>query len=256
MVFDVRGAKMQSKDKPGNLGKIVRLKLSEQVLERLRNMIVSGELKSGDKVPSERTLMERFGVGRPAVREALQSLHTQGLITITHGERSRVNELSAQTVLNQSDDVARLLLAAAPANLEHLKEARRMFELGIVRAAAAKANDDDIATLRAFLREQEGHLQNSKSIKLFIEADMRFHTAIAEILDNPVITAVSGAMLGWLLEYHTSLLHWSGHEQITLNEHNQIIDALAANDPTTAVAAMESHLSRSQTLYNSKLAGA
>lgn len=243
---------MQAKDKAEKLGKIVRLKLSEQVLERLRDMIVSGELKAGDKVPSERTLMERFGVGRPAVREALQSLHTQGLITITHGERSRVNELSARTVLNQSDDVARLLLAAAPANLEHLKEARRMFELGIVRTAAAKATDDDIENLRELLREQEKHLQQSRDIKLFIEADMQFHTGIADMLGNPVITAVSGAMLGWLLEYHTSLLHWSGHEKITLTEHNQIIDALAANDPDAAVDAMETHLGRSQILYNPK----
>lgn len=86
--------------------KIVRLKLSEQVLERLRDMIRSGALRPGDSVPSERELMERFGVGRPAVREALQALHTQGLITISHGERSRVNELSANMVLEQSDKVA------------------------------------------------------------------------------------------------------------------------------------------------------
>lgn len=246
---------MQAENKPEKLGKIVRLKLSEQVLERLRDMIVSGELKSGDKVPSERTLMENFGVGRPAVREALQSLHTQGLITITHGERSRVNELSAQTVLSQSDDVARLLLAAAPANLEHLKQARRMFELGIVRSAATKANEDDIVALRELLREQEKHLLQSKDIKMFIEADMRFHTGIADVLENPVITAVSGAMLGWLLEYHASLLHWSGNEKITLTEHNLIIDAMAANDADAAVAAMETHLGRSQTLYNAKVPG-
>lgn len=235
--------------------KIVRLKLSEQVLGRLRSMIVNGELKAGDKVPSERALMERFSVGRPAVREALQSLQTQGLITITHGERSRVNELSARTVLDQSDNVAKLLLEAAPANLEHLKEARRMFELGIVRAAAGKATSEDISRLRQLVKEQKQHLPHSGENRAFIEADMAFHTAIAEILGNPVITAASGAMLGWLREYHVSLLHWSGKEDITLAEHARIIDALAANDAQAAVDEMTTHLERSKNLFAPKSSG-
>lgn len=243
---------MPTQDSSGKPEKIVRLKLSEQVLDRLRAMIVSGELSAGDKVPSERALMERFGVGRPAVREALQSLHTQGLITITHGERSRVNELNATTVLNQSDDVARLLLQAAPANLEHLKEARRMFELGIVRVAAERATPDDIARLRDVLKTQRDHLPHAEETQLFIEADMRFHTSIAETLQNPVITAASSAMLGWLREYHVSLLHWSGREDVTLAEHERIIEALAANDAQAAMKEMKSHLDRSKSLFTVK----
>lgn len=229
--------------------KIVRLKLSEQVLERLRAMIISGELKPGDKVPSERALMERFGVGRPAVREALQSLDTQGLITITHGERSRVNELSAKSVISQSDGVARLLLEAAPANLEHLKEARRMFEMGIVRAAAEKAGPEHVQRLREILGNQREHLPNDGESRAFVEADMRFHTAIAEILGNPVIAAASAAMLGWLRDYHSSLLQWSGKEQVTLAEHERIIQAIAANDADRAVEEMKSHLDRSEALF-------
>ena len=239
-------------EEEGKPEKIVRLKLSEQVLDRLWAMISSGELKAGDKVPSERALMLRFGVGRPAVREALQSLHTQGLITITHGERSRVNELSAQTVLSQSDDVARLLLEAVPANLEHLKQARRMFELGIVQAAAEKAEKSDVEVLRNLLDAQRNQFPGAEDNKEFIKADMRFHTAIADILGNPVITAASRAMLGWLLEYHSSLLHWSGKEELTLVEHQRIVDAIEANNPSSAVSEMKIHLDRSQELYKSK----
>jgi GntR family transcriptional regulator, sialic acid-inducible nan operon repressor len=121
--------------------RIVRRKLSDQVFERLREMIVRGELGAGDPMPSERELMERFGVGRPAVREALQSMQTMGLITISHGERSRVSALSADIAFRQMDAVARLLLSASPDNLEHLKEARRLFELGMVRIAAQNATD-------------------------------------------------------------------------------------------------------------------
>jgi len=229
--------------------KIVRLKLSEQVLERLRELIRSGELKPGDHMPSERALMERFSVGRPAVREALQALHTQGLITISHGERSRVNKLSADLVLDQSDKVANILLDAVPANLEHLKEARRMFELGIVRAAAEKASKDDVETLRALYEAQKALLKDDLNLRGFVEADMAFHTGIAAILGNPVITAASSAMLRWLQEYHTSLLHWSDKEQITLKEHARIIDRIAANDPDGAVDEMRDHLDRSREMF-------
>lgn len=243
---------MQAEERNEKPEKIVRLKLSEQVLDRLRSMIIVGELKPGDKVPSERALMERFGVGRPAVREALQSLHMQGLITITHGERSRVNEISPSTVLSQSDDVARLLLDAVPANLEHLKQARRMFEQGVVRTAAEKATAEDVAHLRSLLEAQRFHMPPAGDDRAFIEADMHFHTAIAEIMGNPIIAAVSGAMLRWLLEYHVSLLHWSGKEDVTLSEHERIIDAIAANDPDKAAAEMKMHLDRSQTLFAPK----
>lgn len=241
---------------PDPADRIVRLKLSEQVLDRLRAMIVSGELKAGDKMPSERALMARFGVGRPAVREALQSLQNQGLITITHGERSRVNEISALTVLDQSDDVARLLLEAAPANLEHLKEARRMFEVGIVRAAARKAGPKDIAHLRALVERQRGQLPSVGDTSGFIEADMRFHTAIAELLGNPVITAASRAMLRWLLEYHASLLYRSDREHVTLAEHSGIVDAMEAGDAEAAAARMEAHLERAQPLFAPRPTGA
>ncbi len=229
--------------------KIVRLKLSEQVLERLREMLRSGELSPGDYLPSERALMERFSVGRPAVREALQSMHTQGLITISHGERSRVNELSANLVLDQSDTVAKILLDAVPANLEHLKEARRMFELGIVNAAAQKATEEHIEALRSLNAKQEKFLSDNVDVRNFIEADMAFHTGIADILGNPVVTAASSAMLRWLQEFHTALLHWSGNEEITLAEHARIIDCIAEKDSAGAVVEMQSHLDRSREMF-------
>ncbi len=134
--------------------KITRRKLSDQVLDKLHGMIATGALAAGDVMPSERALMDRFGVGRPAVREALQSLHNSGLITINHGERSRVNAVDASTVLTQSDDIARLVLSSAPANLDHLKQARRMFELGLVRVAAQTATADVVADLRGLVVRQ------------------------------------------------------------------------------------------------------
>lgn len=224
--------------------RIIRRKLSDEVLDRLRSMIRSGELRPGDAMPSERALMDRFGVGRPAVREALQSLHQQGLISISHGERTRVQPIDATTVLARSDDVARMLLDLVPANRQHLKEARRMFELGLVRLAAERATAVDVADLRAAIDEQTAQMAGDPVP--FIKADMAFHARIAAISDNPIITAASQAMLRWLFEYHTALLHWSGREAVTLADHAAIVDAIEAHDADGAVQAMLDHLDRSR----------
>lgn len=226
--------------------RIHRRKLSDQIFDRLKNMIADGELSPGDYMPSERTLMERFGVGRPAVRESLQSLHTMGLITISHGERSRVNELSAGTAFKQVDAIAQLLLSSEPANLEHLKETRRLLEAGIVKSAAERSTDEDISELRNLIAEQREKIGDSAA---FMQADIAFHRRIAETARNPILLAVSEAMLRWLFQYHTVLLHWSGREERTLEEHSKIVDLIEKRDVEAVVKAMEIHLNRSEERY-------
>ncbi|TJZ91253.1 transcriptional regulator NanR [Paracoccus gahaiensis] len=237
---------MMKKDDATTPERIVRRKLSDQVFERLRDLMSSGELPPGAPMPSERDLMERFGVGRPAVREALQHMHTMGLITISHGERSRVNELSAGSVLSRVDDVARMLLSSEPDQLDHLKQARRMFECGLVREAARQATPADVADLRDLIDRQRAV---TREAQLFVSLDMAFHTRIAAISGNPILTATSQSMLRWLFQYHGILLHWSGNEEITLIEHQEIADRIAAADADGAVRVMQAHLDRSTDLY-------
>ena len=226
--------------------RIVRRKLSEQVLERMQEMILGGEIGPGETLPSEHALMDRFGVGRPAVREALQSLQTMGLITISHGERSRVNALTPDAVLRQGDAVARMLLRSAPENLEELKQARRLFELGMVREGAPRATTEDVAELRRLIEAQRAELGDPAA---FIRADIAFHVHLAGLSGNRILSAVSQAMLGWLFRFHSDLLIWSGNEDITLAEHAGIVDAVAARDAERAAAAMDAHLERSNPLY-------
>ena len=230
----------------GDGDKIVRRKLSDQVLERMEDLILRGGIAPGDTLPSEHALMDRFGVGRPAIREAMQALHTRGLITISHGERSRVNALTPEAVLRQGDAVARMLLSAAPENLEELKQARALFELGMVRFGAARATPEDVAELRGLIERQRARLGEPAA---FIEADIDFHVRLAGLSGNRILSAVSQAMLGWLFRFHSDLLIWSGHEDVTLAEHAGIVDAIEAADAERAAAAMEAHLARSNALY-------
>ncbi|KJZ18456.1 transcriptional regulator NanR [Loktanella sp. S4079] len=220
---------------------ITRLKLSDQVFDKLWQMIADGDLSPGDFMPSERSLMERFGVGRPAVREALQSLANKGVITISHGERSRVNELSASNALHQIEDIAKLLLSSEPDNIEHLKNARKLLEYGIARLAAPRCTSADAADLRALIDKQRKCVNDSER---FIEMDIAFHMRIAEIAGNPILLAVSKATLTWLFEYYRPLLYWEGREVTTLIEHSHVVDALEMQDEEAAVAAMRQHLNR------------
>lgn len=225
---------------------IIRQKLSDQVFDRLWAMVQSGELSPGDTMPSERALMEKFGVGRPAVREALQSMANKGLISISHGERSKVNKLTTGIAFDQVDDIAKLLLSSEPSNLENLKQFRKILEAGSVQIAAKNCGADDIAELRSLVETQRSKLGDNKA---FIEADIAFHVAIARMTDNPLIQAVTQAMLSWLSAYYKPLLHWSGREDTTLLEHARLVDLMDNNDVSGAMTLMEEHLSRSSPLY-------
>ncbi len=231
---------------------IVRRKLSDEVFERLKRLITSGELKAGDEMPSERELMERFGVGRPAIREAMQALAGKGLVEISHGERAKVLQVTAKSIFAQVDLPAKILLAGSADSLEHLKSARIFFERGMVREAAARVTPENVRLLEDKLAEQKAELGNPEA---FIQADMAFHQAIAKISGNPIYVAVSEAMLGWLKTYHTDMLIWTGRENFTLAEHQEIIDCIAAGDPDKAEEAMIRHLERSRALYVQKTVG-
>lgn len=225
---------------------IVRRKLSDEVFDRLERMITSGELQPGDEMPSERVLMERFGVGRPAIREAMQSLANMGLVNISHGERAKVLKLTAKSIFRQVDLAAKIMLSQSSDSLEYLKSSRIFFERGMAREAAFRTKQSDVDDLRMIIERQRRSLGQAEE---FISADMQFHTRIAQISGNPIFVAVSEAMLAWLREYHTDMLIWTGKENFTLVEHEEILDRLAANDADGAEAAVLKHLERSRSLY-------
>ena len=225
---------------------IVRRKLSDEVFARLKHMIETGELKAGDDMPSERELMERYGVGRPAIREAMQALAGKGLVEISQGERAKVLRITAETIIRQVDLPAKLMLSGSSDMLEHLKSARIFFERGMIREAAGKATPQHIADLKALVDKQRQSLGDADA---FIDADMEFHQYIAAISGNPIFAAVSGAMLGWLKSYQTEMLIWTGRENFTLAEHEEIIRAIEKGNADLAEKALIKHLERSRALY-------
>jgi GntR family transcriptional regulator, sialic acid-inducible nan operon repressor len=226
---------------------IPRRKLYQEVVDRLLQRIQDGSFPPGRQLPSERRLMEMFQVGRPAVREALLTLERMGLIAISHGERARVLTPTAASMIDQVADTARHFLTTSAANLEHLKEARLFFELGMVRIAAQRASAAEIARMEAALAAQQEAARGDTS--RFLARDMAFHRAIAAVSGNPIYTALSQAIFSWLAEFHIELVRLPGSEQLSLAEHGEILAGVKARDPEAAEAAMTRHLTRANALY-------
>ena len=226
---------------------IRKRKLSHEVQERLLRLIEDEEMRPGDPLPSERDLMQSYEVGRPAVREALQNLERMGLIAIRHGDHARVAEPSIGRMVDEMSQTMRHILSHSPTTMEHLKEARAMFEIEMVRIAARKHSKGYIVRLRRLLEEQAAARSDPAR---FLAGDAAFHREIASISGNPIFAAVTEAVFGWLGDFYVNLVRAPGRENVTLDEHQMIIDAIADGDQTRAAKAMSDHLSRASRLYH------
>ena len=220
---------------------IFRRKLYQEVADRLIARIHSREFAPGEQLPSERTLMETYAVGRPAVREALQSLERAGIVTITHGERARVAVPTAGNLIEQVALGAKHLLRIEPENLDHLKDARLFLELGLARRAAERAEPVGVADLSRCLEDQVRAVEAPAG---FLGKDMAFHRQIAAMTGNPIFPAIVEAMFGWLSESYRHLVRLPGAENLTISEHARILEAIGRGDPDAAEAAMRDHLTR------------
>ena len=220
---------------------IQRRKLSQAVLDRLLARIHSGEIPPGERLPSERELMEAYQVGRPAVREALQSLERSGIVNIHHGERARVARPSAESLLAQIGSGAQHLLRSDAKALEHLQQARVFLECGMARMAAGNATADHIEQLRLVAGVDRGAVKNPQQV---VDGDMAFHRAIAAMSGNPIYPVVLEAMFRWMAEHYQSQVRGSVNAAQMQAEHARIVDAIEARDAQGAEQAMRDHLAR------------
>ncbi len=226
---------------------IRRRKLSDEVRERLLGEIEGGKLAPGEVLPSERELMTRYGVGRPAIREAMQALQGMGLIIVRHGERPRIARPQLHRLYDQLALTMHHVLSHGDGMLEQLKEARMMLEVQLAGIAARRRVPEQLAGLRAILDDQAAaEVAGAR----FTELDGAFHHAIAEISGNALVASVINAIFAWMARFHVDLVQTPGLERLTLTEHEAILAAVAAGDADGAEAAMRDHLARANALYS------
>ncbi len=218
---------------------ITRRRLYEDVKARLEDDILQGRIAPGDQFPSERDLMKRFGVGRPAVRDALFALQKMGLAQVGGGVRARVTRPTPAALVNELGGAARLLMSEATGARQFL-EARCFFEIALARNAARLATDEDIAKLAAALEVHRRALGNPRALE---RADVAFHFEIVRITRNPIFTALHNAVVEWLTDHRTQSMRLGAEaEQNGFRGHCAIFEAIRDRDPDRAEASMQSHL--------------
>jgi GntR family transcriptional repressor for pyruvate dehydrogenase complex len=217
-------------------GPISRKKTYELVADRLVSEIGERRLRPGDALPTERQLTQEYHVGRSSVREALRMLESQGLIESRGSGVFAVAEF--RNPLNQS---LSLLLSLDASNLRELYEMRMLIEGELAALAAERRSDEDLGRMLTALQQMRDGLDSEQ---LYIDADVQFHLAIADASKN----RFAGHMMQALRElFHralTSVYHISGSPETSLEQHQQILDAIAAGRPEEARRCMQEHLIR------------
>jgi len=217
---------------------IERRKLFEQVAAHIEREIIEGKLKPGDRLPPERDLQTRFGVGRPAIREALIALQRAGLIEQNNGMPARVTKARAEGVVANMVPAVRQMLGSAEGQRQ-LQQVRLFMEIGLVRQAAENATENDLEKLKAALEENRKAVGDSEQ---FIQTDVEFHFQFASMIHNPVFIALHGAMSTWLREQREFALMEPGEAKRSYQAHKRIYEAVAAHNPDAAEKAMREHL--------------
>lgn len=211
-----------------------RKRLSDQVADHLMALIASGELKTGDKLPSEPELMKQFQVGRSSIREAIGALSLVGLITVKPGQGTHVAGFTGE---GQSKRIG--LLGIGREKIRELVEARIELECVIVRLAAERATEDDFAAIRKTHDELQVALSRHEEP---IKPDLAFHLAVAKSCHNSVL-------IRFLMEMRQPIWHWMqqkakynwGYEKV-YEQHEVIIEAIETRNGPAAVKAVKSHL--------------
>jgi DNA-binding FadR family transcriptional regulator len=222
-----------------------RRKRADEVAEHIERGISTGEFKEGDAMPSEKELADRFGVGRPSVRQALFILQQQGLVEITSGTRARVTAPSGKFLTGQLAGLIRRIASTGQGH-QHIEQTRLLFESGVAWQAARVASDEDIRRLKDALDANAAAMGNTG---VFIRTDVAFHYELTAITRNPIFTGVYDALVGWLIDQRTTTIHMPDADRFSVRDHTAIFEAVAARDPMRAFHEMISHLRLISELY-------
>ena len=210
-------------------------RIYEEIVRQIKTMITEGRLKSGDQLPPERDLAEKFLVSRTSVREALRALESLGLVEIRPGEGTFVREVSIESLIQP---LALIMLAQREA-IGELFEARRLLEPLIAGLAAVRATRDDLQEMERILDEQAREIAAGRT---GLAQDAQFHTAIGAAAHNRAITRIAHAIMDLLAQSREESLNTPGRPERSHADHRRILEAIAKRTETAARQAMLDHL--------------
>jgi GntR family transcriptional repressor for pyruvate dehydrogenase complex len=215
--------------KPADVG------VAQSVVDRILDLVRTGMLRPGDRLPSERELIEILNISRPSLREALRALSILGVIDARRGGGAYVTDLEARTLLAPLD----FFLSLSGENLADAFESRRIIEVEIVRRAALNAEDDDIKALGDMLVAHEKVLTDPVGFRIL---DSRFHAHLSSMGGNVVLERIAYGLYNMGLSIRRRATENAALIRRSLGEHRKIVDAIEAHDADRAAIAMAAHL--------------
>ncbi len=213
-------------------------RLSNRVCEVLKKLILDEGFKAGERFYSEHQLIERLGVSRSSIREAIRILEATGWVTVRHGKgifiaRQPLQGFEAfkEWLRNNKQDI-----------VDHF-EVRLLIDPKAAYYAALRATEQDIQVLEA-LCEEYGDKAGIATVDQMIKLDEKFHAVIAKATRNRTLSILMKTMTTVLFEGWISSLHIPGRIQSTVEEHRKVVQAILERDPKGAEQAMRNHLER------------
>jgi GntR family transcriptional repressor for pyruvate dehydrogenase complex len=198
-------------------------------------MVISGGLGVGDRLPPERELVERLGVSRTVVREALNLLEARGVLSIEHGRGAVVSAGRTSAV---RDTLAMLLRMRAEA-LWELLEMRRVLEVEISGLAAERAEAEDVADIRAQVDRMRDLIDKPEG---YVDADVEFHALLARAARNGVLLMMLEPLVDLLRTSREISASRPGSARRALGEHEGVLARVEAGDAEGARREMRVHL--------------
>ena len=212
-------------------------RVSEEVAGQIKRAILSGKLKPGNKLPTERELVEQFRTSRVSVREAVRALEHLGLVKIKRGAGGGTYVTGADHHPVAESFWVKMQLSKG--TLNHLTEARLLLEPGLCRLAAQHATAQDLGRLEAVVAEQEAMVRAGKETSSY---DLKFHRLLIDAARNPILALTTAAVIDLLVNALQQARVGSGLTAHVVNFHRAIYNALCDRDGERAARLMTDHV--------------
>jgi GntR family transcriptional repressor for pyruvate dehydrogenase complex len=210
-----------------------KTRVSEGIIGQIRDLVTSGRLRPGDRLPAERDLARILGVGRSTVREAIRGLESLGILQTRAGEGTFLSAVPATNT-----DILTARLFESWDSQRKLFEVRQVIEPDLAALAARRATADQIAGMQKALAEQEQLILQGGT---GIQADTAFHYLLAEAAGNELLLKIMDNLMGLLKETRETSLQGDRPPQ-SLKQHRAILSAIEARDADAAQRRMERHI--------------
>ena len=216
---------------------IVKSSISKQIAEQLREAIVNGHFKIGERLPTEEELAQRYGVSRPSVREALKRLAAQNLVRARRGPTGGnfVVQPSYEELAESLSASATLLVGMGALDIEEIIEARRMLQGGCLKLAAANATTDQVEDIENALESQK---DPAISDQAFCQADVAFHRALVDAASNGMLRFVMYTVIEALVPLTNMVVSVVRERSDIISLHERMLNDLRAQDSDALITTM------------------